>query len=489
MSVETSVPARSKQLLATCGLMIATAMQAADGTIANVALPRLEQDLGGGVELGAWVMTSYLCATAVIAPLTGWLRRRYGARRLFPGAIIAFIGASLLCSLAPNGLAVILARILQGAGAGVMLPLAQAILLDIYPKEQHGRMLAVWGAALMLGPVVGPAIGGVITDLASWRWVFVINFPLGVLAIWGIRSVQSPVEPTDNPAMDGVGVLSLVTAVAALQLCLERGVGRSWLDSPEFAGEGAIAMIAFTALGLRARRSGFTVFRPDLFKNVNFSAAAGFNFMTSGVLFVTVVFLPALGQVSLGYDATLAGFSIVPRAILMMLTILLIGRLIGRVDYRILLASGWLLMSAGLALLSNIPRDDGVWWIVVGSAIQAVGAGMLFTPLSTLAFSTLDPDSRTDAAGLYSLLRQLGFASGVALMTAILRARIETRLLHLPPAFAHPAQALPIPLVNGITLRAYCDCFRMMAIASLIITPGILLFRVATLGRTEKHSA
>jgi DHA2 family multidrug resistance protein len=183
-------PSPSGRRLATCGLMIATAMQAADALIANVALPQLQSDLGGGIELGAWVMTSYLCATAVFAPLTGWLRRRYGPRQLFHGAIGVFIAASLLCAAAPSGAAIILFRILQGAGGGIILPLAQAILLDLYPKERHGRMLAIWGAALMVGPILGPPIGGIITDLASWRWVFAINLPIGLLAIWATSRLR-----------------------------------------------------------------------------------------------------------------------------------------------------------------------------------------------------------------------------------------------------------------------------------------------------------
>jgi len=219
-------PSPSGRRLATCGLMIATAMQAADALIANVALPQLQSDLGGGIELGAWVMTSYLCATAVFAPLTGWLRRRYGPRQLFHGAIGVFIAASLLCAAAPSGAAIILFRILQGAGGGIILPLAQAILLDLYPKERHGRMLAIWGAALMVGPILGPPIGGIITDLASWRWVFAINLPIGLLAIWATSRLRPQAEPPEAVAIDGVGIVLLMIAVGALQLTLERGVGR-----------------------------------------------------------------------------------------------------------------------------------------------------------------------------------------------------------------------------------------------------------------------
>jgi DHA2 family multidrug resistance protein len=472
------LPQGHDRTIATCGLMIATAMQAADALIANVALPRLEADLGGGPELGAWVITAYLCATAVVAPLTGWLRRRYGATRLFPVAIGAFVVASLLCSLSPSAGAIIAFRALQGAGGGVIHPLCQAILLDIHPKARHGRMLALWGAALMVGPILGPVIGGIITDLTSWRWVFAINLPLGLLAVWCLRRVRLGTKTTGNEAIDVLGIVFLMVGVGALQLCLERGVGRSWLQSPETITESAITVIAFAALLLRARRSGFSVIRTAVFRDLNFATATFFNFMLSALLFVAVLFVPLLGQGPLGFSAALAGALIVPRAVLMTLTMLLVGRLIDRIDLRILLATGWVLMAAGLAILSDLRPDDAISWILIGSTIQAVGAGMLYAPLSMLAFSTLSPELRTDATGVFSLLRQIGYASGVALMTAILRVRIANDLASLLAQGAGPSEPVPAAVYNLATLQAYAECFRMMAVAALLVIPGIFLFRI-----------
>src|SRR5205085_7870251 len=227
MAAEISAPALAARRFATVAVMLATAMQAADTTIVNVALPRLQHDLGGGLSLGAWVMTSYLCATAVVAPLTGWLRRRYGARHLFPVGIALFVLASLLCALAPSPAALLSCRVLQGAAGGIIHPLGQAILLDLHPPERHGRMLAIWGAAIMVGPIVGPVLGGAITDLASWRWVFVINLPLGVFAIWGMSQALPRGEMLTRTPIDAFGILVLMASVGALQLCLSRGVGRS----------------------------------------------------------------------------------------------------------------------------------------------------------------------------------------------------------------------------------------------------------------------
>jgi DHA2 family multidrug resistance protein len=469
------------RLIATCGLMVATAIQAADAVIVNVALPQLQHDLGGGIGLGAWVITSYLCATAVVAPLTGWLRRRYGARRLFPSAVCAFTFASVMCGLAPSVGAIIVFRIVQGAAGGVIHPLAQAILLDIYPKARHPQMLAILGAGVMAGPVLGPVIGGLITDLASWRWVFVINIPLGLFAIWCVARLRSSVETARDLNIDVLGIPLLMAGVAAFQLFLQRGIELSWLHSPEIIAEAVITVGAFTVLALRARGPGFTAFRPDVFKDINFVTAAFYNFMLSAILFVTIVFLPLLSEGPLGFSAALAGSTIVPRAILMTLVILLVGQSIERIGYRFLLIGGWLLMAAGLLVLSRTPPSEGLVWIIAGSAIQAIGAGMLYTPLSALAFSTLAPGIRTDATGLYSLLRQLGYASGVALMTAALQAKMSQHSADLASGLA--VGTLPPPgLIAAAALQAYADCFIMLAIASSVIIPGVFLFRIGGRG-------
>jgi MFS transporter, DHA2 family, multidrug resistance protein len=248
MTVEATILPRAGQRQATVALMIATAMQAFDSTIANVALPQLVQSLGGGIDLGSWVMTSYLCASAVMATLTGWFRRRFGARQAFAGAIALFVVASLLCSVAPSAAALIQFRVFQGAAAGIIQPLAQAILLDIYPKQQHGRMLAIWGATIMAGPIMGPVLGGIITDIVSWRWIFVLNLPLGAIALAGLGQVPATAEPSRETRIDGLGILLLVIGVGTLQLSLERSIGQTWPPSPEIIVEATIAILALSAL-------------------------------------------------------------------------------------------------------------------------------------------------------------------------------------------------------------------------------------------------
>src|ERR1044071_3515398 len=358
-------------------------------------------------------------------------------------------------------------------GRWVILPLAQAILLDIHPPERHGRVMAVWGAALMVGPILGPLLGGIITDLASWRAVFAINLPLGALVVALMRGLRDGSDRPAHTPIDVLSVLLLGIAIGALELTLERSVGRPWLQSLELASEGRVTILCLVLLALRSNKSGFSIFRLDVFKDIRFAAAAFYNFVTSALVFVAILFLPALAQGPLSYSATLAAFTIVPRAMLMTLVMLLVGRLIGRVSYRILLGAGWVLMATGPAILAHIESVHALAWMLTGSMVQAIGAGLLFTPHSTLAFSTLSPAQRTDAAGLYSLLRPLGFASGVALMSAVLRVRLDENLLASATAGSVPATEAS---VNAASLSAYADCFGMMALAAIAVSPGILIF-------------
>ena len=478
MTVDVIILSNSGRRQAAIALMVATAMQAFDSTIANVALPQLERSLGGGIDLGSWVMTSYLCASAVMATLTGWLRRRYGARQAFGGAIVLFVVASLLCSISPSQTALIMFRLVQGAAAGIIQPLAQAILLDLYPKRYHGRLLAIWGATIMAGPIMGPVLGGVITDLASWRWIFVLNIPLGMIVILGLGQVPTSSEQQNgNARIDSLGFLFLVVGVGSLQLSLERSIVQSWPPSTEVIIEAMIAAVAFIAIAVRSIRVRFSLFRFEVFKNFNFAISIFYNFIVGALLFTTIVFLPALSEGPLGYDATLAGLTVSPRGIGTMATMLAVGYLIDKIDHRALLVTGMVITATAFELISRMPPEGGAGWLAVASAIQGVGVGLLFTPLSTFAFSTLAAELRTDAAGVYSLLRQLGCATGVAAMTALLQARIQTNYMVIADQRA-PGVGSPSHLLDLATFGAYTGCFRIMAVITVVIIPGVFLFRV-----------
>jgi MFS transporter, DHA2 family, multidrug resistance protein len=461
---------------AAVALMIATAMQALDATIANVALPQLEQSLGGGIDLSSWVMTSYLCASAVMATLAGWFRRRYGSRRLFMGSVGLFAFASVLCSLAPTMIWLIQFRVVQGVAAGIIQPLAQAILLDIYPKQKHGRILAVWGAAIMVGPILGPLLGGIITDVASWRWIFALNVPLGCISILGLWQVPVPAANSERRRIDGIGIVLLVLGVGSLQLSLQRSIGQGWPVPSEIIVEAGIAVLALVAIGMRSIQLQFSLFDLRVFGNRNFVTSAFFNYMIGALLFTSIVFLPALSEGPLGYSATQAGLALSPRGIGTMATMLLVSCLIDKFDSRALLAAGFLISAGALAMVSQAPVHGSEIWLVVSNAIQGIGVGLVFTPLSTLAFSSLAAELRTDAAGIYNLLRQLGCATGVATMTAVLQAGIQANLI----AFSDHGGSgtLPNQIREMAVFLAYTACFRTMAIVTIMMLPGILLFRI-----------
>jgi MFS transporter, DHA2 family, multidrug resistance protein len=471
ISVDAAAALPSGRWQATAGLMLVTLMPAFDATIANVALPRLQANLGGGLEFGAWVMTSYLCATAVVAPLTGWGRRRFGARHLFEAATGIFVLASLWCALAVAPAMMICGRLIQGAAGGIIQPLAQSIILDIHPKEKHGRMLTVWSIAVMTGPVLGPLLGGIITDLASWRGIFAVNLPLVIVAAPGLRHV--PQNPGENGRVETRlrDFALLAVAVGALQLALQRSTDHAWSRAPELVGEALVAVAAASLIALTARRSGFALLRFAIFRDRNFAAAAFCSFAASAMLFTTIVFVPALAQGPLGYDATIAGMAMAPRGIATIATMLAILPVIDRVDKRLLVGLGMMIISGGFALVTATENGHGAAWLAAASTVQGLGCGLFFTPLATLAYSTLAARLRGDAAGTWWLARQLGSAAGVAVMTAVLEARMPSDIAHAG-AVATAASAARVAVI-----ASYASAFRTMAAVMLVLLPIVFLFR------------
>ena len=482
-------------LLITCVVMLATLLQVLDSTIANVALPHMQASLGAAADTVTWVLTSYIVASAIATPLTGWLAGLIGRKRLFLFAIAGFIGASMLCGLAQSLAQMVGFRLMQGAFGAFLVPLGQAFLLDAYPKEKHGQALALWGVGVMVGPVMGPVLGGWLTDSFDWRWVFYVNVPFGLLALFGALA-WLPSGGETKRRFDLFGFTALSIGVGALQLMLDRGQQLDWFDSWEVRIEGMIAISALWMFAVHVATGHDTILDRRLVSDRN--VITGFGFITAvGALMVsTAALMPPMLEALYGYPVVTAGLVMAPRGVGTMVGMLLIGRIINRFDPRHLMAFGLLLTAASLWMMSGFSPTMGMGPIIWSGLLQGFGLGFLFVPLNTASFATLAPDLRTDAASFYSLLRNVGASIGVSLVVAIL-AR-QTQVSHADIGSALTPYTLPVdPGIAGqlgatgdtalaylnaqVTMQAamvgYIDVYWLLMWVTLGTMPLLLLMR------------
>ncbi len=482
-------------LAITCVVMLATFMQVLDSTIANVALPHMQASLGAAADTVTWVLTSYIVASAIATPLTGWLGGKFGRRPLFLASVAGFVGASMLCGLAQSLEQMVVFRMLQGGFGAFLVPLGQAFLLDAYPKAQHGKAMALWGVGVMVGPIMGPVLGGWLTDSFEWRWVFYVNLPFGLLALFGAWAY---LPHTDNVRrrFDLFGFAMLSIGVAALQLMLDRGQQLDWFASWEVRVEALTAVAALWMFGVHIFTGRETILDKHMLSDRN--AATGFVLITLvGALMVsTTALMPPMLERLFGYPVVTTGLVMAPRGLGTMAGMLLMGRIIGKIDARRIMAVGLLLTAASLWMMSGFSPQMGMQPVIVSGLVQGLGLGCLFVPLNTIAFSTLAPALRTDAASFYTLLRNLGASIGVSATVGVF-AR-QTQISHADlggaltpftlPVDPAPAQGLG---ATGDTLMAYLDAtvnlqaamigyidvYRLLMWVTLASLPLLLLMR------------
>ncbi len=483
-------------LVVTIVVMGGTFMTVLDSTIANVALPFMQASLGAAADTVTWVLTSYIVATAIATPLTGWVADRIGRRRLFLLSVAGFIAASALCGLATSLPEMVVFRMLQGASGAFLAPLGQAFVFDVWPREKHGQAMSLWGVGIMVGPILGPVIGGYLTDNFDWRWVFYINVPFGILTFLTAAAVLPDAE-TERRRFDITGFAFLAVGVAALQLCLDRGQQLDWFQSWEVRIEAGIAFAALWSFGVHvATRSGALLDRRML---ADRNVTTGFVFITLiGLLMVsTTALLPTMLERLFGYPVITTGLTLAPRGAGMMVAMLVVGRLIGKVDPRLLLLVGLSTTAASLWGMSLFSPEMGQWPFIVTGIMQGAGLGLVFVPLNTMAFATLPPSLRTDAAGFYMLLRNIGGSFGVSLAVGILSRQVQVSHSDIgaavtpyntPWATDGVAKALG---ATGDTLLAmldaavnkqaamiaYIDVYRMMAWVTLAVIPLLLILK------------
>ena len=487
---------RQHRVLITISVMIASIMQALDATIANVALPHIQGSLSASQDQITWVLTSYIIATAIMMPLSGWLAQQYGRKRVFLLSIAGFTVASVLCGLAQTLPEMVVFRALQGIGGAALMPMSQSVLLDINPPERHGRAMAVWGMGVVLGPIIGPALGGWLTDGYDWRWVFYINVPLGILAFLGVLTFLAE-SPRRSTRFDFFGFITLSLGLGAFQMMLDRGPLKDWFGATEVWVEAVIAAVAFYLFMVHmvtAREHPFV--SPSLFRDRNFVIGNGFIFIVGVVLFATLALLPPLMQEHLGYPVLLTGLLTAPRGIGTLLSMLVVGRLVGRVPTRYLILFG--LLSTAFSLWQMTEFDllmDGRPFIWSG-VIQGFGTGFIYVPIAAVAFSTLGRDLRNEATAVFNLMRNIGSSIGISVVEALLVR--NTQIMHSALAAHVTAYAgarsgsvdsdlltLNQQVTEQAAMIAYNDDFKLMMILTICLIPFVFLLRAVPAHKGE----
>ena len=487
-----SNPVRNKSLL-TVAIMLATVMQVLDTTIANVALPHMRASLGASSEEINWVLTSYIVASAIATPLTGWLSDRLGRKVLLIGAVVGFTLSSVLCGLATSIVQMIGFRILQGICGAVLVPLAQSILLDINPREKIGQAMAIFGAGIMVGPIVGPTLGGWLTESFNWRSVFIINLPIGMAAGFMLLLFMPSGKRTQRP-FDVFGFSMLAIAVACLQLLLDRGQQIDWFAAVEawlYVGIAVACMWAFIVHCATAENPFIDL---GMFRDRNFSTGLVFIFLIGITSFSALALLPPMLQSLMGYPVIETGLVMAPRGVGTMLSMILVGRLVSKFDPRLLVSAGIVISAWSLWIMTGFDITMSQTPIMISGVMQGMGLGLVFVPLSTLAFATTKPQHRVDATSIFSVVRNVGSGVGISMVTAVLsqmstvnHAELAERVTLQSPAIGRLPQSITgspqmLSIIDGLVSQqsamiAYLDDFWMMMVVTLISLPIVFVLR------------
>jgi DHA2 family multidrug resistance protein len=495
MSVQVELTPRAKTAV-TVAVMLAAIMQMLDTTIANVALTHMQCSLSATQDQLAWVLTSYIVAAAIMTLPIGWLSGRYGRKKVFVISIAGFTLTSLLCGAAGSLNEMIAFRILQGLFGASLVPLSQAIMLDINPKEAHGKAMAMWAVSIMIGPILGPTLGGFLTEFYSWRWVFYINLPIGAAVLFIILTLMPETEREERP-FDGLGFFALALFIAGIQLILDRGHHLDWLDSLEIQFYCAVVLSALWVYVVHTRTAENPFLTPAILRDRNFTTALAFMFFIGLILLATMALLPSYLQNIMGYPVFDVGTILAPRGFGTMLSMFLLGKFGDRFDPRALVLFGLLFTAYSLSLMVEFDTFVPANVIISTGLMQGFGLGFVFVPLSTLAYLTLEPKYRAEAAGLFSLVRNFGSSIGVSVAFVLFARNMQTQHAYLAenitpytmsmglqqlPQIAHNEAISALMLLDMEINRqastiAYLNDFKLMMWVVLAMLPMVLLLR------------
>jgi DHA2 family multidrug resistance protein len=484
-----------RRALITVSVMLASIMSSLDTTIANVALPRIQGSVSATQDQMAWVLTSYIVAAAIMTPLSGWLAGQIGRKRVFLYSVAGFTVASMLCGVAQSLPQIVLARLVQGLCGAALVPLSQAVLLDINPPARHARAMAVWVMGVTLGPIIGPALGGWLTENYNWRWVFYINVPFGILAFLGILGFL-PEAAIRKSRFDFFGFTALSLGIAALQIMLDRGQLKDWFSSTEIWIEATVAAVAFYLFVIHMLTTTEQRFvTPALFKDRNFLTGNVFIFIVGAVLFATLALLPPLLQDLLNYPVVTTGLVTAPRGVGTLAAMFIVGRMMDKIDIRLIIGAGFALTAVSCWQMTGFDLQMDSATIVWSGISQGLGTGFVYVPLAAATFATLTPALRNEGTAIFSLTRNLGSSIGISVVNTLLTR--NTQIMHAtlgehvtrysPILHAQlPGGGLPslrtLAGLNAIVTEqaamiAYNNNFKLMMVLSLAAIPLVLLLR------------
>jgi DHA2 family multidrug resistance protein len=503
-------PAVNPRIIAVA-VTLATFMEVLDTSVANVALPHIAGNLSAGVDESTWVLTSYLVSNAIVLPLSGWLSSIIGRKNFYMGCVALFTVSSFMCGLAPNLATLIICRVLQGAGGGGLQPSEQAILADTFPPAKRGMAFAVYGIAVVTAPAIGPTLGGWITDNYSWRWIFFINIPVGIVSILlTSRLIQDPPylrrRKLSETSIDYVGLGFVALGLGTLQVVLDKGQREDWFESHFILALTLIAVASLVFVLIWEWRHKDPIVDLHLFRERTFGISNLLMFMLGFALLGSTVLLPLFMQTLLGYTAQQAGLALMPGGFTIMLLLPLVGFLLSRYSPRWLLFLGLTVLSVSLFHMTRFDLDIDFRTVTMARVLQAAGMAFLFVPINTAAYGFLPREKNNAASGLMNLARNMGGSVGISVVTTMLDRRTQfhrdllaSNLSASNPALQSRIQALglvvqshgggppgssPAPwayiqaiLTRQATTLAYIDCFWFLGVAILLMVPMVFLMK------------
>ncbi|HTP61118.1 MAG TPA: DHA2 family efflux MFS transporter permease subunit [Burkholderiales bacterium] len=489
-----AVPAKHPALCS-AAVILATVLYSIDWTIASVALPHMRGAFSATQDQISWVITSYIVASAIMIPTAGFMSAKFGRKRVFVAAVGGFTLASMFCGLADSLEMEVIARIVQGMSGAFLIPLSQAIVLDTYPPEDHTRMMGWWGVGSVFGPVIGPALGGYLTEYADWRWIFFINLPFGVLALAGVLAFLPETKADRARKLDWFGFLVLALGIGTLQLMLDRGQRFDWFESPEIILEGALAALGLYLFAVHSLTTRDPFLNPRLLRVPGFLLGLAFVFLYGLLTLPPMVLMPTFMQDLRGMPVDTIGLLQAPRGFGLIVSMFAGGALTHLLGPRLLVGFGFGCLAAAGAEMASWTVDVGEWPIVWTGFVQGVGAGIIWVPLQSIFFASLAPAQRTEAASVLNLVRSLASAIGVSIaLTLLTRNSTIARsqmVEHLRPdsaAFRHAdlVRGWDLATLDGLAqaqrqvelqaaMIGYSNDFLMLACGALLALPLLLL--------------